>query len=906
MTDPFASARFSGRWRPYQARVLAELDAHLEDERVHVVAPPGSGKTLVGLEAVVRMGRPALVLAPTLALREQWLDRFREHYGGGGSGERAVAEEAAASGVGAFGAAPRGHTSGVSLREGSASGEVRLSTDLLAPEALTVTTYQALHVAHTSSPEPLAAALRAAGIGTLVVDEAHHLRNAWWRTLDEVREALPGVHVVALTATPPYDVPAAEWGRYRSFCGAPDAEITTPELVRAGHLCPHLDAVHLSTPLAAEQAALDVFHEEAAEFADAFARGPFIDALAEHPWIAAPEAHADAIADDGPEWFVAALGLLRETGRDVAAPAAVLDLAPEDIPPLRMSVLSRILEGVLGPQAAVFDAALGPKSVRELGAELRRMGARVGSRVLLHRPPAVQKALGRSASKMEAVAEIVAFEAAHRENELRAVVLADRIHEEAWASGYAAQPRLGVAPLFSRLRELDAPAATVAALTGQFAAIPAFVLPALRRELEASGARGHLGDRLSAEPQATDRETLRVTLDGAGTGLVGPMTRLFARGEVRVLVGTVALLGEGWDSPQANVLVAASYAATFVQTGQMRGRVLRTDPAQPDKVSTVWHLACVEPGAEDGGPDLATLRRRFAAFAGPRDADPPRLETGLARLGLPSPPFASGDVRQTNARTYEAAVSLGRVRRLWRDAVGDEADGRRLRPALRVPRQRPPVSPRIQIRQRPWTHRYPTGWAAGAGALAAAGAGGLGIAPVLAMALWAGSLGLGGVAAVLAVVERVGRQRHREAVGENGLRLEAVGEAVLSALQTTGLVDARGAEVVVERVGDALDVRLDGADVASGEVFAAALADTIGEAGSPRYLLDCGGAFVPVPDVLGRKKALAETFLAAWTERVGPASLVFTRTPAGRRPLAAARARGAWGLGEIERVRRWG
>ncbi|MEL6615449.1 MAG: DEAD/DEAH box helicase family protein [Bacteroidota bacterium] len=877
MPDPFASVRFSGLWRPYQARVLAELDAHLDDERVHVVAPPGSGKTLLGLEAVVRMGRPALVLAPTLALRDQWLSRFREHFGAGASGEGPVAE--------------------------AASGGVAASMDLAAPEALTVTTYQALHVAHTADPGPLAEALRAADIGTLVVDEAHHLRKAWWKTLHEVREALPRVHVVALTATPPYDVPGAEWNRYRAFCGPPDAEITTPELVRAGHLCPHTDAVHLSTPLATEQAALDAFHAEAAAFAERVARGPVADALARHPWIADAAAHAEAIADEGPEWFVAALGLVRETGRDVTDAAAVFDLTPEALPPLRMSTLSRVLDGILGPQAEAFAVLMGADAVRDLGAELRRMGAMIGSHVVLHRPPAVQASLGRSASKIEAVAEIVAFEAEHRGTDLRAVVLTDRIHEEAWAPEHSAQPPLGVSPILSRLRRLDA--APVAALTGRFVALPAESLAALRREVQASGARDNLDGRLMSEPLAGMPGMVRITLDGAGTGLVGPMTRLFASGEVRVLVGTVALLGEGWDAPEANVLVAASYAATFVQTGQMRGRVLRLDPAQSDKVGTIWHLACVEPGAEDGGPDLARLHRRFAAFAGPRDADPPRLETGLERLGLPAMPLASGDVAAANARTYEAAVSLARVRRFWRDAVGHEADGRRLRPVLRIPRERDPIPPRIEIRQRPWTSTFPTGWAAGAAAFAVAGTGGLGVAPLVAYALWVGSLGLGGTAAVLAVLDRVGRQRHAEAVGETGLRLEAVGEVVLSALRTADLVDARGARVAVERVGDRLDVRLDGSTVSEAETFSEALVDLVGAVGSPRYLLDCEGAFVPVPAVLGRKKALAEAFRGAWDDRIGPADLVFTRTPAGRQPLAAAQARGAWGLDAVEHVRQW-
>ena len=74
--DP--AIRFRYPWRPYQERVLGALDRHLDDDRLHLVAPPGSGKTVLGLEVVRRIGRPTLVLAPTRAIRDQWADRFAE------------------------------------------------------------------------------------------------------------------------------------------------------------------------------------------------------------------------------------------------------------------------------------------------------------------------------------------------------------------------------------------------------------------------------------------------------------------------------------------------------------------------------------------------------------------------------------------------------------------------------------------------------------------------------------------------------------------------------------------------------------------------------------------------------------------------------------------------------------
>src|SRR3989304_2135201 len=107
--DAFAGMRFRHTWRGYQARVLAALGEHLEDRTLHVVAPPGSGKTALGLEVVRRLGYPALVLTPTVPVREQWLRRFHD----------------------AFPPAPRALVSAV-------------SRDPMRPELLTASTYQAL------------------------------------------------------------------------------------------------------------------------------------------------------------------------------------------------------------------------------------------------------------------------------------------------------------------------------------------------------------------------------------------------------------------------------------------------------------------------------------------------------------------------------------------------------------------------------------------------------------------------------------------------------------------------------------------------------------------------------------------------------------------------------------------
>ena len=76
MDTPLGEMQFRYPWRSYQARVLEELSNFLRDDHLHIVAAPGSGKTVLGLEVMHRLDRPTLILAPTLTIRNQWIDRL--------------------------------------------------------------------------------------------------------------------------------------------------------------------------------------------------------------------------------------------------------------------------------------------------------------------------------------------------------------------------------------------------------------------------------------------------------------------------------------------------------------------------------------------------------------------------------------------------------------------------------------------------------------------------------------------------------------------------------------------------------------------------------------------------------------------------------------------------------------
>ena len=172
--------KFKYTWRTYQQKFLDGFQEHIIDGHLHVIAPPGSGKTILGLEILTRIGKPTLVLAPTLTIRNQWRSRLLEFFS-------------------------------------SKHDFEFLSLDIKNPDFITFSTYQSLYALTKSfddkGKEMLVEFIKSHGIQTLVLDEAHHLKNEWWHCLYHLKE-IEGLTVVSLTATPPYDSSTTEINRY--------------------------------------------------------------------------------------------------------------------------------------------------------------------------------------------------------------------------------------------------------------------------------------------------------------------------------------------------------------------------------------------------------------------------------------------------------------------------------------------------------------------------------------------------------------------------------------------------------------------------------------------------------------------------------------------------------------------
>lgn len=888
LTDTMA---FRKEWRVYQSRLLEHLDRYLDNKRLHLVAAPGSGKTVIGLEVIRRINQPTLVLAPTITIRNQWVDRLVDLFLPPGVGKPAW-----------------------------------VSTELRKPALLTVATYQALHAVYSGEPEqqsptdsdengtsknhfemhangedanhipqghmPMPGFLSEANFKALVLDEAHHLRSEWWRTLTSLADQLQSPTIVALTATPPYDVSPFEWQRYEELCGPVDAEVSVPELVQEGDLCPHQDFVYFSTPTDKEQKVISDFRASVGEFVLRLRSNVALrDAILLHPWVSAPDQHTEDILDN-PEYLSSMVVYLRAVEQEI--PPAVMNtlgLSRKRIPELNLEWLEVLLSNCLYRDPQNFK---GSESIlKAIRTELLSIGAIERRKVKLRNPSDHLKLLTTSVTKLKSVEEIVKLESCALGDKLRCVILTDFIRKAELPRSGDEVPifeDIGIVPLFESLRTASVPNVRLGVLSGSLVIVPSSAEAMVRQSATALGIDLR---SLSISRLAHDASFSSVEIRGEYyRGSVCLITSIFEQGGITVLIGTKSLLGEGWDAPCINTLVLASSVGSFMLSNQMRGRAIRVDSAQPQKTANIWHPVCAEPGPFGPGDDYELLVRRCSTFVGV-SAAAPVIENGTERLGFGHPPFSRDQLDQINAQTRKRALDRAGLRQQWQDAL-DAGSIKQMTEGLKAPEESLPSGFVLANTVAALLIQSAYIFVAVLQTL------GRGLGRVRgAHDFWSFALTLLGIAAVVSMPWSLLALWRFIRHGTPERSIEQIGRAVLDALEYEGSIGRRTGDfrVHADRNQDGtVFCWLGGGTGKEQAAFLRALRETLSPIDNPRYLLARGKIwrlfredYFAVPDLLARKKEFAEAFAQRWKRLVGPVQLVFTRSPEGRKLLLRAR-----------------
>lgn len=865
--------QFKGTWRTYQERVLENSQKYLSDKKIHIVAAPGSGKTTLGIELIRRLGMPCLILSPSITIRQQWLERIREGF----------------------------------MTEDSRPDEI-VSNDLRNMRSITAVTYQALYSAmkhyhgELESDEAeegesqdretvdftgfdIFAAVKSAGIGTICLDEAHHLRSEWWKALEKFMKAQEGLNVIALTATPPYDSTPGQWKRYIDLCGPIDEEIFTPELVREGSLCPHEDYIYFSWPTREELDEIKAYQKKTDGMRHLLLTGEkFTRMVASHRGLQEPEAYSETFLDH-PKYFSALLIFCQAQG--IPLPQYLRELIGTDgkLPKLDDTWLEILLQGFLYDDTDSYQVS--DEERQQLIKELKEAGCIYRGKVSLTHRDALQKLLVRSQGKMESIAKIADAEYQSMGGELRLLILCDYIKKEKLplvGTDKEMRAGIGAVPIFEFLRRRQSPGMRLGCLSGSVILVPADTKEKLEEFLKKKGCAGTL-----LPIGSTGYGRLQVK--GKNSHVVAAVTELFRQGEINVLIGTKSLLGEGWDAPCVNSLILATYVGSFMLSNQMRGRTIRTDREHPDKTGNIWHLACIFPTKEgkakhaDFSGDYETLVRRFDAFLGVSWKEDV-IESGIGRLDIPE--FDSQEqMEAVNRLMVKRASDREALRARWQKSLREIRGDMEVEQVEAVPRE-----------------ELKTGYVF----IHALGMEILSI--IMTVLLRAGDFLIEGGAyagSALALVLGIGMFLSVIGIAKYGVRLfrfgtpqrrmKMISQAIADALIEIGELEDPGHCRVETESADGMMIRvwLKGGTMRDRTAFACCMEELWGVIDNPRYLLmrqtrsGRTDEYYAVPEVFGKQKERAAVFEKHMRRALGVFQIVYTRTPEGRKILLRAR-----------------
>ena len=906
MTEYPKEIKFKYSWRKYQQRVLDELQSHLSDGNLHVIAPPGSGKTVLGLEVAIRLNKPTLILAPTLAIRNQWIQRFCDLF----------------------------------LQTNSIPNWI--SRDIRNPKFITVVTYQGLRTAcnnlkiqeheideeeeieenengTSTNPnlEKIASGLKLQGIKTFVLDEAHHLKNEWWHTLIKIKENLNPI-IVSLTATPPYDVTATEWQRYIELNGPVDTEISVPELVIEGDLCPHQDYVYFSLPTDKENGEIIEFRKNIKKlFQEIKNDETIIKAFENHPAWINPTEQLDWIYDNL-TCYSSCLIFLNANKKEI--PGIHLEVIGDKkliIPALDYSWMETVLDFYLYGDRQNFKQFEEHKKYLEN--KLRRYGAIEKRQISFFQNKRVTSFLTSSINKLNGIKEIVDFEFNQLGKNLRMVILSDFIRKEFYTNSTANTielNKIGIIPIFEKLRRENSNNKKIGVLTGSIIIIPKSAYTAFKLEVAKFGISS-----INSTPVPFDNRYVEILQpDEIKNSIIQIVTQIFEQGEIEVLIGTKSLLGEGWDAPTINSLILASFVGSFVLSNQMRGRAIRTQLENSEKTSNIWHLVTIDPTSPTGGDDFDLIKRRFRGFVGVSFKEESGIENGIGRLNLPENIFNKEEAEKKNFEMFNYAGNRESLRKRWNTAL---EKGVMLTEEIKIPFAEKKEYKAVKS-------LYLNKTIANLMATLGSGLIGFGLESLQGLLratknikspqdLYSYLAVIGSIGVALFGIQTYKTLKLYFKYRDISKDIQKIGVALLNSLIKAKIIRTEYSKLKVETSIDdrgSVFCHLDGGTTFDKSTFINSLQEIIAPIDNPRYVIIRKNKFMlfvnqidyhSVPEIIGKNKTFAEYFKNQWERFVGSCELVFTRTIAGRKLLLKSRVNSlASQFGDkVERVNKW-
>ena len=678
----FGAIGFNGKLRPSQLAAVSVIEPQLDvqGKHLHIVAPPGSGKTVLGLYVWANLVRkPTLVLSPNSAIQAQWAARTdlfnldgKDEFittdpkkpglltsltyqsitmpkrGGDELNEAAIelwiqnliSNEEALDEENALGWIEDLKTKNINYYEDRLSVYRKKVRDEFSKHG------NALWTLSESAKNNLQK-LKEIGIGMIILDECHHLLHHWGRVLTEVRDYFDDPIVLGLTATPPdfqhYEEEDSK--RYQEFFGEIDYEVPVPALVRDSNLAPYQDLAFFVRPSQNELNYVAQVDEEFKTLLNELFQEQDYD-KAELPldkWVFKALEERKSPGGKKEDWDKFSK---RNSGFANAGRAFLLNTSgriPEGVPyppeyllnsyQNKLAILRPVLDRYVRHGLRRSESELDHKKADLVTQRLRMLGTQITETGIRPCASPVGRIMAYASTKIKAISTILSSEMQALGGDIRAVIITDfeKTSATTLVEGVMDDEAGGAVAAFRQAVQCEnVDLLNPILMTGS----TVLVDDDLAEEFLAAAndwiKERDLAITLVDEIRGNYHEIVGKGKDWIPRYYSLMITEFFQLGITKCLIGTRGLLGEGWDASRINVLIDLTTVTTSMSINQLRGRSIRLDKQWPEKVANNWDVVCLAEEFTNGFSDYERFKKKHKQLYGV--CDDGAIEKGVGHV----------------------------------------------------------------------------------------------------------------------------------------------------------------------------------------------------------------------------------------------------------------------------------
>ena len=717
LENPFSEIRFSGTLRPSQTAASQVIREQLSEnqKQLYIVAPPGSGKTILGLHVWADILKvPTLVLSPNSAIQAQWIARTslfelsgNEHRLSLEPSEDALLTSLTYQSLTMVKTKSADLESqgfdlwiqkiiddGEALDEFSATGwlnDLKTKNPEFFEKEMKKYRKKARKIASeedgkiawlSESSKKSIEILKKAEIQLIILDECHHLTEHWGEVLVELKKELGEPFILGLTATPP-NPDIAETPHYLELLGEIDYEVPIPALVRDSNLAPYQDLSYFVRPKPkeleyianADKAFMEIVDEISTKKEGKNRTLPLpqwlYKTLDEREIPGRPGLSWEQFYKALPEFTSSAVAYLSHIRKDTPAGVPKYGLSSNTKSEINTIIMLRpVLERYVRFGLRRSKNKLDHELANEVTDRFRLLGYQItesGSRPCAS---PVGRILAYAEAKTEAISEILRVEIDSLDDKIRCVIVSDfeKTSSIALVEEIHSDEVGGAIGIFKSLVECElGDSLDPVLMTGSTLLVDDDLAQRFIEKAESWVDDNNVNISFRDEKFGRYHQIHGSGKDWAPRYYSTMVTEFFQEGFTKCLIGTRGLLGEGWDASRINVLIDMTTVTTSMSINQLRGRSMRLDKHWPEKVANNWDIICLAEEFIKGFDDYERFERKHKNLYGV--CDDGSIEKGVGHVHAAftelEPEGIDEGMDVINQEMLERAKRRTETRELW-------------------------------------------------------------------------------------------------------------------------------------------------------------------------------------------------------------------------------------------------